>query len=682
MQIEKFISQQINSQFPGLYREDAQDLIEFVKAYYQFLEETSNQSIYNTRRMFEYRDIDQTLPSLLEFFKEKYLEDLDLDKIDTKFLIKNVLDLYRRRGSQEGLELFFKMFYDKKVSIYYPSKDILRPSSSTWQTGDFLQLYPADPTTFSDISNKLIIGSISKATAIVSSVQFSVINSTLTPIIFLNNIRGEFERLDEIYTTTDTGIKVYGTVYGSLNDTLVSLGSIDKSGNKVGDILTVESENGFGGKVRVSAVSSTFSGEVEYDLIDGGFGYTEEQSRLIASDQFIFTPNLSNSFVVLERVIDQANNVGTILGQTSVGIAIYSDPGMVFDENSVIYTLDREVNIEIPNQGVTFKNTTSPGVLYPDAVAANTDTTGTVQAQITNQQTFSLMEDEIGDFFAVQFDSVNYNLPPALNPMSGGLPVVDVDTILSDAFDEYSLQVGTLTGFINISPGNSYLGDVFGHARDPLIESLGLQNDILFFTVSTDPFVVGEEITQGGKTGKILAKDATSITVRTYAYEGMTAGPITYDSVVYTVDAVEKDGTSRDYGQNAIVNTFTTFAVGKIEGIKVINSGIGYYDGQLVALKAPNGETITERTVLLGGQGKKEGSWKTYESHLNSKNGKVLQDSFFYQDYSYQVSSDLNINTYTETLKNVAHPAGVKLFGRFVLNDEKKIDLTSEISIT
>ena len=169
MQIEKFISQQINSQLPGLYREDAQDLIEFVKAYYQFLEETSNQSIYNTRRMFEYRDIDQTLPSLLEFFKEKYLEDLDLDKIDTKFLIKNVLDLYRRRGSQEGLELFFKMFYDKKVSIYYPSKDILRPSSSTWQTGDFLQLYPADPTTFNDISNKLIIGSISKATAIVSS---------------------------------------------------------------------------------------------------------------------------------------------------------------------------------------------------------------------------------------------------------------------------------------------------------------------------------------------------------------------------------------------------------------------------------------------------------------------------------------------------------------------------------
>ncbi|MFK5173520.1 hypothetical protein ACI3QN_13485, partial [Propionibacterium freudenreichii] len=69
--------------------------------------------------------------------------------------------------------------------------------------------------------------------------------------------------------------------------------------------------------------------------------------------------------------------------------------------------------------GVTAKNTTSPGLLYPDALAANTDPSGSVQALIINEETNPLIEDEIGDYFLVPLNASNFNDPPALRPMSG-----------------------------------------------------------------------------------------------------------------------------------------------------------------------------------------------------------------------------------------------------------------------
>ena len=118
MYIEKFISFQIEKQFPSIFREDGAELVEFIKYYYKFLEENSKQSIYNNRRLFEYRDIDNTLESMVIFFKNKYMKDLPLDGDNTRFTIKNILDLYRRRGTPEGVELFFRLFYNETIDIY------------------------------------------------------------------------------------------------------------------------------------------------------------------------------------------------------------------------------------------------------------------------------------------------------------------------------------------------------------------------------------------------------------------------------------------------------------------------------------------------------------------------------------------------------------------------------------
>jgi hypothetical protein len=179
MQIDKFIAYQIETQFPALYRESGQEMISLVKAYYEFLEKTSNQATYNSRRLFEYRDIDYTLNELLIFFKNKYLKDLPLNENTLRLTLKRILNLYRRKGSQEGIELFFQMFFDEKVKVYYPSTDILKPSDSVWSTEKYIQFYPMNPFSLRGLLNKEIIGSGSNATAIVENAFYIIINGSI-----------------------------------------------------------------------------------------------------------------------------------------------------------------------------------------------------------------------------------------------------------------------------------------------------------------------------------------------------------------------------------------------------------------------------------------------------------------------------------------------------------------------
>jgi len=58
--IEKRISNLIEQQFPSFYQDQGQGFIQFVKAYYEWLEEQDN-PLYYSRRLFELRDIDDNI---------------------------------------------------------------------------------------------------------------------------------------------------------------------------------------------------------------------------------------------------------------------------------------------------------------------------------------------------------------------------------------------------------------------------------------------------------------------------------------------------------------------------------------------------------------------------------------------------------------------------------------------
>ena len=362
MQIEKFISYQIERQFPALYRENGKELVDFVKAYFKFLETQTNQSIYNSRRLFEYRDIDNTLDQLVIFFRNKYLADLPLNENTVRITVKKILDLYRRKGNKESIELFFKTFYDESVEIFYPSKSILKPSDSKWSTQKYLQLFSTDPSLFRDIVNKRIFGTVSKAEAIVEKAFFMMINGTFTPIIFISGVEGNFVGFDNIVYKNDTA-NFIGVVYGSMNSVEIvdDLNYVPTSGNKVGDILTIQDEYGSAGKLLVTGVSETFSGEIIYKTLDGGWGFSKEHTLLLVSNQIVFLNEQNpRKFEPFDVISDQLGNSGIVIGQRQNILGVKMDETKEFVSSSVLVDSSNTV---IDFDSIVPKNDSSPGPL-------------------------------------------------------------------------------------------------------------------------------------------------------------------------------------------------------------------------------------------------------------------------------------------------------------------------------
>ena len=678
MQVEKYISYQIERQFPALYRETGIELVDFVKSYYDFLERSPNQGTYNSRRLFEYRDIDNTLEQLIIFFKNKYMSDLPYNDSSIRFIVKNILDLYRRKGNKESVELFFKMFYDETVKIYYPSVAMLKPSDSKWETQKYLQLFPESPLGFRNVVGERIIGTFSKAEAVIEKAFFILLNKTIVPILHINNVRGEFTSYDKI-VYKDIAAKQIGVVYGSLNSAeIVDVQTINPtSGNKVGDILTVSSTNGTGAKLIVTGVSSSFSGEVRYTITNGGWGYSKENTLLLVSNQVIILDQEDGrQFNPFDSIQDQLGNSGTVIGQNGTALGVRVSEGQAFNINSVLRDANNDI---IQFEEIIAKNNSSPGPLFPEASIEELGYAVKV-AELENTQTVSIVTDIIGNFVNVPLDSLNFSDPPAEIPMSGITPV-NLSTPLNQAFVPVTLEIGTIVSFENVSPGFDYINDVFAIAYDPVIASTNRKNQIVTYTGLSSLFSIGDLITQGGTTAKIVNVIENRLYVVPYSSTGIITGStFNHRGINYSISSVLIDYSSSIAGNNADVTAKTEFTVGRIENVKVVDAGFGYDNEEIAPLLDSSQRVAVGAKLSVTGQGETEGSWKSFNSHIGVEFGKVIQDSFYYQDYSYEVQSNLNINSYERAYKDIVHVSGTKLFGKF--NYEDAIRSTTRIDLT
>ena len=701
-EVEKQISFKIAQQFPAIYRENNDELVQLVTDYYKFLETTPNQSIYNSRRMFEYRDITTTLSSMILFFQKKFLADLPLlNDTSVRLVVKNILDLYRRKGSSASVILFFRMFYQEDVEIFNPSKYILKPSSSKWQTGNYLQMLPNDGLFYNatgetyyeyiDLLSKNIIGSTSKATAAVDKINFILLNNTLVPILYLSGVKGTFKRYDDIVARIDGQDISFGVLNGSASDIEIDLGYGGTTGNEVGDEVLIESEYGVGGVALVTDTEDEFTGIVKYTLKDGGFGYTIANTRLEVSNQVIILDNTDLTFTELERLTDSNGNEGTVIGQSVGAVGIKMDSGQQFDITRAISTLDRSPNITINGIfTVSPKNETSPGFLYPDT----NDTNHVKVESLTNIETIALITDPIAPFLGVTLNSANYNAAPATQPMSGTADPVILSTVLEDAFDLTPFSIGTIEAFENINPGADYVNDVFTLVRDEVMIAFDRYEQRLVVSPFSAAFSVGDTITQPstGVAGIItgINVDRGFIQVRPFAYYGFRTAPISHESTSYTVIATERDYTTEVYGANADMESRTQFATGRISEVKVTNSGFGYLNEEIVYLTNKLGQRLAKGQLFADSQGITAGFWGSETSHVNGyradgsyyNSQNKIHDSDFYQEYSYQIKSTVDFKEYEETLKQNVHLAGTRIFGAFAYKKKQVVGVSAKFGRT
>lgn len=265
----------VKRQFPSFYAEEADNFLQFIKAYYEWMDEQGAE--HKKRRLGEYRDIDETLDEYLDYFMKKYMHGIPKNILsDKRLLEKHILDIYRSKGSSEGLKLLFRLLYDKDIEIYVPQVDMLRTSDGKWSERNYIEVISKNSSTHFSYLNKFITGSTSKAIAFVDdAIEFSIGNQVVN-VLYISDIQlgptGSTFMIGEKLLHDDLVIDDASMILGSACGAFV-----DSSGpeNAIGDLLETTHGSGKNLKFNVKSLlnSDLSKGFISFKIVNGGNGY-------------------------------------------------------------------------------------------------------------------------------------------------------------------------------------------------------------------------------------------------------------------------------------------------------------------------------------------------------------------------------------------------------------------------
>ena len=723
--VEKFISPFIAQQFPSFYKEQGPNFIAFVKAYYEWLEQ-SNNTLGHARLLLDHNNIDDTDDQFLKYFNNQYLLSIpDNAAVDKRFMLKHIQELYKAKGSRRAIELLFRLVYGEDVEIFVPNEYLFKPSDNIWKVPEYIE-------TTSNPKLNLLIGTEIKnpansAVAIVENVSQRIVNGKTVNVLEITPVKGTFSRGERI-------LQLYGTDITS-NDTVIITGSLTAVGiaaggrdYAVGDILKI-SGAGIEGKARVSSISNNFSGALNFSIIDGGSGYT---ANSIVSVKTTININLSDVQGIINpgdslyeantfangtvsfidgssiQLIDYGNtafNVGNrIIGPSGnatitrvlggVGSGASFRVGQLTNRELISYNtvtinpyydtpLDRQVNSFTVNVSSVVGTFNTNDIVRGAANVVILEGLTLTPTRVANGE--NLSNSSLGVTLRVFRSDVSlmHCSGTEANLINAGLAS---GTILSGATSgalfqlkyrptKYIANVEATVHSYSVSPASINFSSVNGYFVETStlnnITRAGNSAIVADVRRSTDwNFPQSTVVTDNLNSTIEQSLRTTSIEVGTIASLAQVQPGANYLTKPH-ITVVEPEVTSlllldsagRVKGNNAIIDSNIIGGNGQITSVEVINSGYGYEDNDTVLLSKDNNDSAVYGTSIVSKSGKGDGRWLNRKSFPDDII--KIQDSFFYQDYSYQIIAKRMLSAYESLVRDLVHPAGMGLFGAY-----------------
>jgi hypothetical protein len=235
-----------------------------------------------------------------------------------------------------------------------------------------------------------------------------------------------------------------------------------------------------------------------------------------------------------------------------------------------------------------------------------------------------------------------------------------------------------LDDFPLVSSGGPYNRGV------PLIAANYSENDLEMLTDGTYHLanIMGSTQAGEGIISAMVAKDSGfgyyDNEFLTFGKQGVLSVAITVagtgyannDQVVFTGGApsLAASGTIITDGSGAIV-TVSLNPGGGYRSVPMTSIVTSTGSGGVITASINGLDTnfVVNGRVLKSAVGQKAGFWTSTKGFLNAD--KYIQDSFYYQDYSYEIRSRLDIATYAQIIKKLVHESGTEMFGKVVIND-------------
>jgi hypothetical protein len=267
----------VGSQLPEFVQSEHPAFVEFLQAYYSWLESQS------LGRLEDTLDIDNTVDGFVDYFRQQ-LNILDVQYVNPnskaeRVFLKNIKQIYSTRGSNKSFELFFRLAYDKPATVATPWDQVLIPSGATWRRdlSFFAEITSGDAQ---DLGGRTIFirNRNIESRTVVRSVSIER-GSRIAEIYVDQDFTGSVS-FDNTFRTED------GTITGVLLRSTVSA-RIERSGYgfKIGQVFEIDSYGGAGTIIKVKAVDNI--GAIKaVDIISFGLGYNADFTSNIVPPQF------------------------------------------------------------------------------------------------------------------------------------------------------------------------------------------------------------------------------------------------------------------------------------------------------------------------------------------------------------------------------------------------------------
>jgi hypothetical protein len=624
--------------------------------------------VENIQQLLNYTDPDHTISDFLSQMKEEFLQTIptDIDAgVSNRKLIKNIKSLYRAKGTSKAHKAFFRILFNQTSEVYTPTDDMLRVSDGSWNTQTFIR---CTQTTLQQIGDPILLTGqtitqandpadtdVNEATAIVESVLKFQEGSTQIVELILNTetTTGTFVADAEVtgISNVDEDITIGVTVSRALATAVVSNNG---STLTVGDEAVLTGGEGAGARVQVLDISGSGVSEIivnaagqnylEGDALTFSSGTAEAKVSVVNGG---FAPEVGSLDIHVEL------ESGTITGGGSGDLlfedAVDNENGGKFLDSST-QMLDLTVKLALENE--------SGAILNEEYLDNAADRIYIVNQESEPDRPYNMEADdhivlENGTTLADGYDGDKIVQQNA----TGTGDITDVRMIASGS-GYTSLPTATIDGtrFIGLETSTSsetsdFSRIVFEGGGRMLNESTFVVLNVINGTVI--PF--GEDI--GRATSLNIIEhgidytSAPTLAFPNYAVLKTVSGTISANET-FTSNVSGATGTVVDFTAPLLKYTATTSELAIGDTISTSGSQTA-----IVAKSDPLTGTATIDTFITTA-----GKYINQDGHI-SEGSKKIQDSLYYQDYSYVIRVSESINKWRDSLKRAIHPSGFYVTG-------------------
>jgi hypothetical protein len=121
-------------------------------------------------------------------------------------------------------------------------------------------------------------------------------------------------------------------------------------------------------------------------------------------------------------------------------------------------------------------------------------------------------------------------------------------------------------------------------------------------------------------------------------------------------------------GAEFLLASQTEEPVGKIKSIRITNHGYGYQTPPVIDLTGSGNGKANAIAVMLSNIFNAPGRFQSTKGFLSAD--QKLQSQGYYTNFSYVVRSQTELVKYKSILKDLVHPAGVQLWGEYVVESD------------